>query len=89
MIKGVNRQVVEITQTQCEYFERVLFFIKPEFSATSEGTLKERAGLIANSAGIPPVSLLRRNKLLRIGQFALAGAAGAAVSAAATALLLM
>lgn len=47
MIKGVNRQVIEITQTKCEYFEKVLFFVKPEYAATSEGTLRERAGLIA------------------------------------------
>ena len=44
MIKGVNRQVIEITQTKCEYFEKVLFFVKPEYAATSEGTLRERAG---------------------------------------------
>ena len=49
MIKGVNRQVVEITQTQCEYFEKVLFFIKPEYSAVSEGDLRERATIIAQS----------------------------------------
>lgn len=42
MIKGVNRQVIEITQTKCEYFEKVLFFVKPEYAATSEGTLRER-----------------------------------------------
>lgn len=35
MIKGVNRQVIEITQTKCEYFEKVLFFVKPEYAATS------------------------------------------------------
>ena len=45
MIKGVNRQVIEITQTKCEYFEKVLFFVKPEYAATSEGTLRERAYL--------------------------------------------
>ena len=50
MIKGVNRQVIEITQTKCEYFEKVLFFVKPEYAATSEGTLRERASLIADSA---------------------------------------
>ena len=33
MIKGVNRQVIEITQTKCEYFEKVLFFVKPEYAA--------------------------------------------------------
>ena len=63
MIKGVNRQVVEITQTQCEYFEKVLFFIKPEYSAVSEGDLRERATIIAQSAGMPPAVRLRKNKL--------------------------
>ncbi len=81
MIKGVNRQVIELTQTKCEYFEKVLFFIKPEYAATSEGTLRERAGLIADSAGIPPASKLKRRKLieaLKLGGSALVGAAVAA-----------
>ena len=71
MIKGVNRQVIEITQTKCEYFEKVLFFVKPEYAATSEGTLRERAGLIADSAGIPPASKLKKRKIIS----ALTGAA--------------
>ncbi len=78
MIKGVNRQVVEITETQCEYFERVLFFIKPEFSAVSEGDLKERATEIAQSAGMPPATRLRKNRLrlaLNMGASAFVGAA--------------
>lgn len=78
LIKGINRQVVEITETQCEYFERVLFFIKPEFSAVSEGDLKERATAIAQSAGMPPAARLRKNRLrlaLHMGAAAFAGAA--------------
>ena len=39
MIKGVNRQVIEISETDCEYFERVMFFVKPEFVNVSEGTI--------------------------------------------------
>ena len=41
MIKGVNRQVIEISETDCEYFERVMFFVKPEFVNVSEGKLRE------------------------------------------------
>ena len=78
MIKGVNRQVVEITETQCEYFERVLFFIKPEYSSVSEGDLKERASVIAESVGMPPATRLRKNRIrlsLNMGAAAFAGAA--------------
>ena len=82
MIKGVNRQVIEITQTKCEYFEKVLFFVKPEYAATSEGTLRERASLIADSAGIPPASKLKKRKLLSALKFVCSALAGAAVTAA-------
>lgn len=80
MIKGINRQVVEITETQCEYFERVLFFIKPEFSAVSEGDLKERATEIAQSAGMPPATRIKKNKVRLAINLAASALAGAAVS---------
>lgn len=77
MIKGVNRQVVEVTQTQCEYFEKVLFFIKPEYSAVSEGKLRERATVIADSAGVPPATRLKKSKInsmIKMGVSCLFGA---------------
>lgn len=80
LIKGVNRQVVEITQTQCEYFERVLFFIKPEYSAVSEGDLRERASIIAQSAGMPPATRLKKSKLRFILSMSAAACGGAVVS---------
>lgn len=80
LIKGVNRQVVEITQTQCEYFERVLFFIKPEYSAVSEGDLRERATIIAQSAGMPPAARLRKNRVRLALSMSAAACGGAVVS---------
>ncbi|MBE6772092.1 MAG: hypothetical protein E7547_08115 [Ruminococcaceae bacterium] len=80
MIKGVNRQVVEITQTQCEYFERVLFFIKPEYSAVSEGDIRERASIIAQSAGMPPAARLRKNRVRLALSMSAAACGGAVVS---------
>lgn len=82
LIKGVNRQVLEITQTQCEYFERVLFFVKPEFSAVSEGDLKERATVIARNAAIPPASRLRRNRIRLALSMGASACAGAVISGA-------
>ena len=31
MIKGVNRQMIEVTQTDSPFYERALFVVKPEF----------------------------------------------------------
>ena len=54
MIKGVNRQVVEVRETGCDYFEKIIFFVKPEYAALSEGKIRERASLIAGDTPLPP-----------------------------------
>ena len=54
MIRGINRQVVEVTETGCEYFERILFFVKPEYASLSASKLKEQASKITALSGAPP-----------------------------------
>ncbi|MCL2509141.1 MAG: hypothetical protein FWF05_08205 [Oscillospiraceae bacterium] len=87
MIKGVNRQVVEITQTDCEYFERILFFVKPEYAAVGEGKLRERASLLSSGADRPPPTKLKRGKWLLALKLAGAALCGAAVSGMITAFI--
>lgn len=66
MIKGVNKQVVEVVDTGSDYFERALFFVDPKYYGISESKLKEKAGLIANSAGKPPENKrIRRNRRIK------------------------
>ena len=80
MIKGVNRQVVEITQTDCEYFERILFLVKPEFATVSEGKLRERASMMS-TAGKPPATRINR-KWQRVAALLGAAVTGAALCGA-------
>lgn len=87
MLQGVNHQVVEINRPECEYFERVIFFVKPEYSSVSEGTLRERAGKIAGDAGAPPPTKARINRIASFARLLLAAAVGAAVTAFASYLL--
>lgn len=54
MIKGVNHQVVEISKPACEYFDKVLFFVKPEYASVSTAKISERANSIAVNTGSPP-----------------------------------
>lgn len=62
MIKGINKQVLEITETSNEYFEKALFFVKPEFSNFPENKLKEIAnGEIKNSL-IPPKTKINKKE---------------------------
>lgn len=64
MIKGVNRQVVEVQETDCDCFERILFFVKPEYASLSEGKIRERASLIAGKTSAAPPTKVKRSGLL-------------------------
>ncbi len=54
MVKGVNRQVLEIHETGSEYFEKAIFFVRPEYSAENDGRLRGSAlKSIRKSMGVP------------------------------------
>ncbi len=65
MIKGVNKQVLEINETQNGFFEKAIFFVKPEYSGMSEGKLRESAKKELESAGEPPMQKDKREKGLK------------------------
>jgi hypothetical protein len=43
MIKGVNKQIIEINNTDDEIFEKVVFYINPEFSNSQCAELEKKA----------------------------------------------
>ena len=59
MIKGVNKQVLEINETQNGFFEKAIFFVKPEYSGMGEGRLRESAKKEIENTGKPPVKEYR------------------------------
>lgn len=71
MIKGVNKQVLEIHETQNSFFEKAIFFVKPEYSGMSEGRLRESAKKEFDEACSPPVQKrfrqLNKKTLLALG----------------------
>lgn len=79
MIKGVNRQVVEVRETGCDYFERIIFFVRPEYTSLSEGKIRERASLIAGGAPLPPPTKTKSNKLTDVLKILLGVMCGLAV----------
>ena len=88
MIKGVNHRIIEVMESECEYFERVLFFVKPEYSAMSEGTLRDRARAVASNASAPPPSKILQAKLMTAGALLASAGLGAAIAFVMQALLL-
>ncbi|MGN1315763.1 MAG: hypothetical protein ACI4VW_01745 [Acutalibacteraceae bacterium] len=63
MIKGVNKQVLEISETQNGFFEKAIFFVKPEYSGMSEGRLRESARKEIENAGKPPVREYKKERI--------------------------
>lgn len=43
MLKGVNKQIIEINNTGNDYFEKVLFFVRPEYCSLSHRKLETGA----------------------------------------------
>ncbi len=82
MIKGVNRQVVEVAETGSDYFEKALFFVNPRYYGMTDGKLRERAQTLMNAAGSPPKtkSGSKRSKIGLIIEIAASAAAGAIIT---------
>lgn len=80
MVKAVNKLVLEINNTENEYFEKAIFYVRPEMSCNSK--LGNQAQLYLNG-----ISLERRVKREQKNKFlfiigALIGTAGAGIVSA-------
>lgn len=86
MVKGVNRQVLEILEPQCDYFEKALFFVKPEYSNESDAKLRNQAlKSIQNSNSVPKT---RKQKVKSKALFIIEMLSSAVVGSIVTALLI-
>lgn len=79
MIKGVNKQILEVTNTENPYFEKIIFFVKPEFKNEDTKKLQKEAESLALSAQKPPRIKMSKRQLLKMlasaALFTLAGCA--------------
>lgn len=85
MIKGINRHVIEITDTDSAYYERALLVVKPEYASAERAILEKEARKVLKDLGAPS-SIKRRNRVF-YWTFRLGAAAG--LGAAVTALILL
>ncbi len=54
MIKGVNRQILEVTSPESPYFEKIIFFVRPEGAPRDEKQLYAEAEKFSKTAQRPP-----------------------------------
>ena len=82
MIKGVNRQIVEVNETECDYFERIIFIVRPEYKSASSTLLKTEADKLSkNAIGSSPPPKPGKNYFLPIVKMLSAAGIGAAAMA--------
>lgn len=74
---------MEVVQPDSKYFERILFFVKPEYFGMSEGTLRAKADAEIKQGQSPPPSRRRRRRLAGAVKIAAAAAGGAVLTAVA------
>lgn len=66
MIKGVNKQILEVTNTENPYFEKIIFFVKPEYKTADRKKLQKEAEALATITQKPPKIKISKRKILRI-----------------------
>jgi len=64
MIKGINKQILEVTNPESPYFEKIIFFVRSEASPQSEALLKTEAEKITKKIIKPPK--IRKTKLQKL-----------------------
>nr|WP_317413098.1 hypothetical protein [uncultured Solibaculum sp.] len=51
MIRGVNKQIVEVSETENDYFERAILFVRPGAMDAPEPELRKQAKALLRSMG--------------------------------------
>lgn len=77
MIKGINRTIIEVTDTGNVYYERALLVLRPEYTDVQRGLLEKEAKKMLLSMNAPS-SIKKSHAIfywtLRLGAAALVGA---------------
>lgn len=79
MIRGVNKQIIEINETQNEYFEKAILFVRPSKSDIGAGKLRAQAARIMGAFDQPVKTVSPVKAILRLVCAAIAGSAVTAV----------
>lgn len=80
MVKGVNRNVIEINDTGSELFERAILFVKPERRALEHSQLETGARSFLRGVRIPRRILPRPSRLKKAAGYFAALGVGAALT---------
>lgn len=79
MIKGINKQILEVTNPESKYFEKIIFFVTPEGQNAKAEDLTAEANKIALTAKRPPRQRATKKQKLEQTFLAIVGLGAGAV----------
>ena len=62
MLRGVNRQIIEVNDIENPFFERAILFVRPDCGEETDRSLRSRAVDWLNTAGPDALRPARRRK---------------------------
>lgn len=65
MIKGINKQIVEVCETDNDYFEKAVFFVNPKYAGFDQKKLAVSAKKIIATAGSAPKIKSRKKTIFK------------------------
>lgn len=90
MVKGVSKTVIEVNNTGSKLFEKIVFYVTPEYSNLSAKQLKKAASSFSFNFDSPiPKNSLRRRYRLRKKRIAIISAAGIILTLAVLLIILL
>ena len=82
MIRGINRSIIEIGDTENEYYERAILVVRPEYASAERAVLEDEARKLLRRMDAPSVFRSRRRPFVRMFVFGAVFLAGVAAAAA-------
>jgi hypothetical protein len=81
MIKGINKQILEVTNTESPYFEKIIFFVRPQAQHMNDQLLQKEAEKISKDMKKPPKAKKTAKQIFSIAFYSLLGVgAGVAIT---------
>lgn len=82
MLKGTNKRVLEVTNPDNPYFEKIIFFVSPAHENDSRRKLTQEArALSKETAQLPPFRRTKKERVRDAVQIALGMGAGVSIAA--------
>ena len=81
MIKGINHTVIEVNETENEYYERAILIVKPEYASVQRAILEDEAKKMLKELDVPSVMKSKKSKFKTFLKYACAAVIGAVITA--------